>query len=102
MLEETSYKVHSEVILSKLPFLPTFYFDLTDEDEEKHRLDESLHNVNLMLYWVYHGTMPPRVEIKRGNKGVGMTWDAYEIMKFARKLLAGEFMDCIHKAVAVR
>ncbi|KAE9367763.1 hypothetical protein N431DRAFT_514313 [Stipitochalara longipes BDJ] len=91
VLAETSYKVPKELILSKIPCLPSIYFDLTDEEEDEHKLDESLHNVNLMLYWV-----------KRAEEVDGMTWDAYELIKFARRLLAKELVDCIHRIVVLR
>jgi hypothetical protein len=90
---KTFYKVHRTVILSKIPELPLIYHDLEDEDI----VDESLHNVNLMIYWVYHEELPPRVMVKRDGKVEGRTWDRYELAKFALRIRALELMKCINQ-----
>jgi hypothetical protein len=72
-MTETFYKVHRNLILSKIPSLPLIYHDFHDEDENEHSLDESLHDVNLMMYWVYHEKLPPRVRIKHAGVVGGLT-----------------------------
>jgi hypothetical protein len=94
-LKETFYKVHRNLILSRIPRLPLIYHDFDDEDEDEHTLDESLHDVNLMMYWLYHEKLPPRVKIQRAGVLGGMTWDSYKLFKFATRLSAFELMKCI-------
>lgn len=94
---EAIYKVHRTLILSKIPELPLIYHDLEDDDENEHTLDEPLHNVNLMIYWVYHEELPPRVKIKRAGTVDGRTWDRYELAKFALRIRALELLKCINQ-----
>jgi hypothetical protein len=99
-LGETVFKVHKSVILTKIPRLPLLYADLNDEDEPEHFLTESLHNVNLLMYWIYHECLPPLAVMKRPTSyGVsqfeGLNWDRIELYKFAEKLWAFELMECI-------
>jgi hypothetical protein len=94
---DTFYKVHRSVILDKIPHLPLIYYDLDDEDENEHTLDESLHNANLLMYWLYHENLPPLVRIERDGIFEGMTWDGIEFCKFATKLSAFKLIDCISK-----
>jgi hypothetical protein len=96
---ETFFKVHRSLMLAKIPRLPLIYFDLEDEDEDEHTLDESLHNVNLMIYWLYHEKLPPMAKIKHAGAFDGMTWDPIELYKFARRIYAFEFMDCIRNSL---
>jgi hypothetical protein len=96
--QETFYQVHRSLILTKIPRLPLIYFDLDDEEDE-HTLDESLHNVNLMVYWLYHEKLPLMVKIKRAGMFDGMTWDPIEFYMFAQKLYAFELMDCIREVL---
>jgi hypothetical protein len=97
--QETFYQVHRSLILTKIPRLPLIYFDLDDEEEDEHTLDESLHNVNLMIYWLYHEKLPLMVKIKRAGVFDGMTWDPIEFYMFAQKLYAFELMDCIREVL---
>jgi hypothetical protein len=96
-LKETVFRVHRTVLLSKIPRLPLIYADLDPEEEDEHLLNESLHNINLLMYWIYHESLPPIVAIKRSNELKGMTWDPIEFYMFAAKLWAYELMDCIEK-----
>jgi hypothetical protein len=98
-LPETFYKVHRSLILTKVPRLPLIYFDLEDDDGDEHFLDESLHNVNLLMYWLYHGELPLMVKINRDGAFDGMSWDPIEFYMFARKLSAFELMDCVRKVL---
>jgi hypothetical protein len=89
--------VHRTLLLSKIPTLPLIYADLDPEENDEHLLNESLHNINLLMYWIYHENLPPVVPIKRFGILEGTTWDPIEFYMFAEKLRAFELMECITK-----
>ncbi len=101
-LKETVFKVHRTVLLSKIPSLPLLYNDLEPEEADEHFLNEPLHNINLMIYWIYHECLPPIATIKRFGILEGTTWDPIELYLFAEKLRAFELMHCITKCSAER